>query len=93
LEQDSAIMSDEELILDQDDMKNGEFETELFNRQIGYPPIPEYVSPLRMEERGSAGRTATGLQARERLGTLTPMEEITEPPSSAATSTHLGDHR
>ncbi|OXA51554.1 hypothetical protein Fcan01_13191 [Folsomia candida] len=76
---------------------------EILYRQMAYPPLPEYNPPIvdyQSDESGKAHNSSkyvskkkdTRFHARERLGVLTPMEEVTEPPSSAGTEAS-GVHR
>lgn len=78
LETDSA--PDYPVIMDDSD------EDRIFKRQLSYPPIPMYHPPR--TERQQGGK----FNPRDKIGVLTPMEEVTEPPSSAATSID-GDRR
>lgn len=83
LESDSA--TDYPVIMDDSD------EDRIFKRQLSYPPIPMYhpPPPERKHSQSSRGRMHN---PRDKIGVLTPMEEVTEPPSSAATSID-GDRR
>ncbi|CAG7729890.1 unnamed protein product [Allacma fusca] len=56
-----------------DDDEDEEEGNDPFQRQLGYPPLPRYKTP-------------TPANPLDKLGTLTPMEEMTEPPSSGANS-------
>ncbi|CAL8112800.1 unnamed protein product [Orchesella dallaii] len=80
----SDAVPDYPVIMDDSD------EDRIFKRQLAYPPVPQYnpPQPQRQPPQPPRGR----LNPRDKLGVLTPMEEVTEPPSSAATSLD-GDHR
>ena len=58
---------------DDEDEEEEEDGRDPFQRQLGYPPLPRYKTP-------------TPANPLDKLGTLTPMEEMTEPPSSGANS-------
>lgn len=60
-------------------------EDRIFKRQLSYPPIPMYHPPRPGRQQVQSTRSRSH-NPRDKIGMLTPMEEVTEPPSSAATS-------
>lgn len=60
-------------------------EDRIFKRQLAYPPIPMYHPP-RVDRQPLSHLREKSRNPRDKIGVLTPMEEVTEPPSSAATS-------
>lgn len=74
-----------------------EDDEDILYRQLAYPPLPEYIPPYQSFEnlrssnpkKSVSKKKESRRHARERLGVLTPMEEVTEPSSAGTEASGL----